>query len=886
MVAVAALSLAGIYAMPANAVHDTGEFQLDGNALTSVQPPSPNVQNDEDWDQICKAHPVTTSNPKGCTFAPGFSIPAGTTSADPSQFRTDASGSASDDIPTQGSTKDDLALSGWQWKEAKPSPPKNDISHAFAAEYEAADGDKYLFFGGDRISNNGDANIAFWFFQNSVVQVGNGPNNSCTISACSFGDGNGGPAVHKAGSVPHDPDNVGDILIVSAFTNGGTQPNIQIYEWVGAGNATKPCFTQACTLQPIPLPAGQGAACDTAGLVTGDIACALVNSPTSDQRTPWTFREADGKVADNTYKPGDFYEGGLNLSGLGLDNACFSSFLLNTRSSQSGDAILHDFTLGKFGRCGAALTTSPSAGVTEATAVSPGQSVTDTATITGTGPTNPPDPTSPPNVNFFICGPTAVDSLATCDDPNGTAVGSSKPLQGGANTTDGIATATSDAVNTANSPLLPGRYCFRATWAGDSNYPDDIADGPYTAATANTECFIVRQIATTTVTTPSDSGGVALTSPVSLGTSLYDKAVVTGTSVGGSPPGAVNFFICNPDQVTGTAGNEVCPTSGGTALSGNPRALSADANSSPPTSSVLSSPGVTANKAGVWCFRATYVPTGTTYTGSSDNSHNECVTVSPDTTTTVTTPRNAAGNAVTTVALNSDVYDYALVTGTAAGGVPTGSVNFFICTPSEVSGGAGSETCATGTGTALTGNPRALTTKAGSTTQAEATSSPAVNANQLGVWCFRATFVPGGTNAANYTGSSDNSHGECFTVTTTSTATSLQNWLPNDRVTLSTVGDAALDGTLVITLREGSCTGTVKYTEDGDPNTAGDQPINLSNTPSGSNFDTTNTTFKVTAANIAAGGVYYWRAVFTSSNPYVSSFTKCETSTLSINNNP
>jgi hypothetical protein len=379
---------------------------------------------------------------------------------------------------------------------------------------------------------------------------------------------------------------------------------------------------------------------------------------------------------------------------------------------------------------------------------------------------------------------------------------------------------------------------------------------------------------------------VALSGPLALGTTIYDKAVVTGTAVGGAPPGTVTFTLCDPTEVTGSPGAEVCAAGNGDQVGSAVTLAAANPATTPPTSTALSA-GTVANRAGVWCFRAAYTPTGNTYTGSSDvGSHTECVTVSPDTTTTVTTPRNAAGNAVTTVALNSDVYDYALVTGTAAGGVPTGSVNFFICTPSEVSGGAGSETCATGTGTALTGNPRALTTKAGSTTQAEATSSPAVNANQLGVWCFRATFVPGGTNAANYTGSSDNSHGECFTVTTTSTATSLQNWLPNDRVTLSTVGDAALDGTLVITLREGSCTGTVKYTEDGDPNTAGDQPINLSNTPSGSNFDTTNTTFKVTAANIAAGGVYYWRAVFTSSNPYVSSFTKCETSTLSINNNP
>ena len=182
----------------AQAVHDTGEFQLDGNGSAAVQPPPPNVQNDEDWDYICKAHPVTAEKPDGCVFAAGYAVPAGNTSADPSSWRTDPSGSASDDTPTQGSTKDDLDLDGWKWKEAKPSPPKNDIAHAFAAEYEAENGDKVLFFGGDRMSNNGNADIAFWFFQNPVVMVGNDPDGGCSDSACSFGDGSGGPALHKA----------------------------------------------------------------------------------------------------------------------------------------------------------------------------------------------------------------------------------------------------------------------------------------------------------------------------------------------------------------------------------------------------------------------------------------------------------------------------------------------------------------------------------------------------------------------------------------------------------------------------------------------------------------------------------------------------------------
>ena len=281
-------------------------------------------------------------------------------------------------------------------------------------------------------------------------------------------------------------------------------------------------------------------------------------------------------------------------------------------------------------------------------------------------------------------------STALCTT-GGTQVGSPVALAASA-PPPGEASATSAAVNTAANPSLPGRYCFRADWPGDTNY----TGGPFThAGTGNSECFIVRQIATTTVTTPSDGSGVALVGPVALGTTLYDKAVVTGTAAGGNPPGTVDFFLCNPTQTTGAAGAEVCAT-GGTNLSGNPRTLVADAGSSPPSSSVLSSPGVAANMAGVWCFRAVYTPSGSTYTGSSDARHSECIEVSEAPTTTVTTPRVGSTAITNPVAVGTDVTDYALVTGSAADGTPTGTINFFICDPTETTGTAGNEVCATG----------------------------------------------------------------------------------------------------------------------------------------------------------------------------------------------
>ena len=34
---------------------------------------------------------------------------------------------------------------------------------------------------------------------------------------------------------------------------------------------------------------------------------------TDNQVTPWLYTETDGKIAANTMKPGDFFEGGIDV---------------------------------------------------------------------------------------------------------------------------------------------------------------------------------------------------------------------------------------------------------------------------------------------------------------------------------------------------------------------------------------------------------------------------------------------------------------------------------------------------------------------------------------------------------------------------------------------
>ncbi len=199
------------------------------------------------------------------------------------------------------------------------------------------------------------------------------------------------------------------------------------------------------------------------------------------------------------------------------------------------------------------------------------------------------------------------------------------------------------------------------------------------------------------------------------------------------------------------------------------------------------------------------------------------------------------------------------MTGTAAGGSPTGTVNFFVCNPTEVASNGG--TCSTG-GTAA--GSKTLVPGVSPTSTAD---SDAVVANVVGTWCFRAVYVP---NTANYTGSSDASTGECFTVKDSTSGTSAQNWLPNDSATFTSTGGSALKGSVSFTLYDSAdCTGTVLRTAETFPIDEA-SPVTRS---------TTNTTVLVSTSKTVS-----WKTVFTSDNPLVDGSTHCEKTQLVITN--
>src|SRR5262249_55515414 len=143
-----------------------------------------------DWNSLFDA----SGNKK--TLPSGF-----TASTFVKDFSTKANGSFRTPHPSPFTTgsKDTLNISSrWQCHQSNNVNSKTDVMNAYAASYIAANGHQILYFGMERNDNSGDGNIAFWFLQDQAACASNGGTTSFA------GD-------HTDG----------DLLIVSAFTNGG-----------------------------------------------------------------------------------------------------------------------------------------------------------------------------------------------------------------------------------------------------------------------------------------------------------------------------------------------------------------------------------------------------------------------------------------------------------------------------------------------------------------------------------------------------------------------------------------------------------------------------------------------------------------------------------------
>jgi hypothetical protein len=538
LVPVLVAGLAAIFLVTgAQAVHDIGVFELDRNAVDQAAA-------GEDWDKVCPAPsvpPVASDISRPATDTPHC---LGGTTAERSTFTKDGVDKG-DDIFTGaqpgGNSKDPDLISGWRWKLGSVQD-KDDLEHAGAAQYSVPTSTcpnidqtlpscVLLYLTADRFAVSGDSQLGFWLFRKKVSENAIPAGSSVGSFSGSHTARTGCPGVNCSR---------GDILILADFLKGGAAPTVRVFEWVGSGGSDGSLDLIAGTTAQ---PADCLGTTTTPPVGNNDNLCATVNTANTD--SPWKYTPKAGTA--NVWPAGAFFEGGINMSALGLGNECFSTFEAETRASQSPTSTLSDFVIHTFARCGATLTTQSSQ---TGSTVAPGTKVTDTATITGTGTANPPFPTSDAahggtNVTFTICGPIGASDTCDSSDANHTpqTVGASKSLSPTA--TQGVSTATSDQFDTTGKV---GRFCWQASWPGDENYSDGASSADYT-----NECFTVAD--TSSVTTlqnwrPNDSAEVTSAN----GTALAGNVTFTLYSDGtcGANSGSVLYGPKVIDVTTGT----------------------------------------------------------------------------------------------------------------------------------------------------------------------------------------------------------------------------------------------------------------------------------------------------------------------------------------------
>jgi hypothetical protein len=593
----AAMTVIGVE--PALAVHDTGAFELDGNAVNGPAP-------GDDWDNVC--HEVlgtdcsTSSNTNGATAVDWVAEP-----------NLNAS------IFTGGGSKDPQDINQWAWKDAGGLPDKDNLLHSFAARYSlppastcpsgTASTCEVLYFGSDRLDNSGDAQQGFWFFQNSIGLLGN-----------SVGGGTGFTGVHRAG----------DLLVISDFSNGGTTSTITVYSWDPTCKKTGGTCGDA-NLRT--LATSTNANCASAA--AGDTFCGIVN-PTNGTTAPWPYTDKSG---NSSYLQGEFYEGGVNLSALGLSNTCFASVASETRSSTSTTATLKDFTLGQFAACGSKVTTQSS--VTGSTSIGTGSiSVSDAATVTVTGVS-----TWAGTVQFHLRGPIG-STLETS-----TNIGGPVPVS---NSTPTVQSATATVT-------AAGDYCWSAHFTSTTSGVPDRDDNQLN------ECFTVTPV---TPALPTTAGP-----DVVLGNPVTDTADLSGTS---NQPGTPAI---NPTTAGAPAGGMITFT----LLKADCATLATGTGTNPQTVPVSGNGtygpvSFTPDAVGTYHWKATYTPAtgdpnnvGSTFNGDCSDANEDVVVTSVA--SSLTSQQSFIPNDSSTVTA-------------PAGGPLAGSVKFEVFESSDCSGTA------------------------------------------------------------------------------------------------------------------------------------------------------------------------------------------------------
>ncbi len=360
----------------AQAVHDTGMFELDGNVVHNAQTTPP-----YDWtslfgstgNQLIAPDPVN-----GPLLA--------------SVFVNDTD--AVDNTYFAGGTKIDNPIHSM----ACGGPAANDktsIDYTYAAMVHipagAPDnaGDNVLYLGLEKqaAGNGGDNAFGFWLFKDKTVGCNPSANNAQFTGAHTDGD----------------------LFIDGLFTNGGGSSDIEVFRWNGNDTTGSLGSTAIATG-------------DVCGVLANDQQCAIANNGPITSG-PW--RSSTTMAADT------FVEAGIDLTTLlGAQGGCFSTFMADSQSSQSLNSQPKDFAGGTLNTCVTPpITTTATPGGSNVPLGDTNQQ--DVANLSAVG--GHPSPTG--TMTFSLCNPSQVTS-AGCPSGAGTQVGNPVPISSGSATSD------------------------------------------------------------------------------------------------------------------------------------------------------------------------------------------------------------------------------------------------------------------------------------------------------------------------------------------------------------------------------------------------------------------------------------------------------------------
>src|SRR5437867_4701671 len=331
---------------------------------------------------------------------------------------------------TTGASKNDLPLNGFVYAPTSLQP-KDDLANIYAVAHRTSSGVNEVFFGAERVINNGASHIDFEFLQSQLSLVPSGT----TGSAACTGNFSG----HRTG---------GDFLAAVDFANGGSFGSATIYEWSCGGTVATISGGTRCDPGSVGFPNAQYIVAPNASAfqiafngplskgVDNNIACG-----------GWVCRGQMPADNINTVSTNEFVEGGVDLNALGF-SGCVNTLFPHTRSSPDINATLQDFAGPvAFNTC--SITTTPGAKVTDVR----GGSISDTAFVSGfTG--------TPGVVDFKLYGPFASFSAIT----------STSCTAGKLAFDSGLVSASSPGppavytTNTGSTPLLVGAYQWVASY--------------------------------------------------------------------------------------------------------------------------------------------------------------------------------------------------------------------------------------------------------------------------------------------------------------------------------------------------------------------------------------------------------------------------------------